>query len=671
MSRARRLSRSSCCRSSPRSITSGSSSNGRSADGRAGPSAPCDPALVVDRRAADAADAAAPLRRRPRGVHRDPAPHARAVVVRRRMVLAEPHPDPVVPALVGGGAREPPRHERDVPVVHHRAGRHVAHRARRDPGGLRIRPAGRPVPTHAASAVPHPERVPKDRALRVARRPLLPDRSHRHVLGHRLPAHDRHDGLHDVDHDGYFSLDRPAPRGGGARRGRLAPPRFLLGRAATRDARDHRRFALQLPRLGRRGAGHVDRRHAALHHDAGASLHAYLELSAARRRRIQRASRAPLVAPPHRRAALSPQRVRRRGTRTRLAMAEVDLRGVSKGYKDTTAVDDLSLHIKDREFVALLGPSGCGKTTTLRMLAGFIRPDSGQILIDGKDVTNVPPERRPTAMVFQSYALWPHMTVADNIAFGLRLRRLPKTEVEDRTGRMLEVVGLPGVMKRYPSQLSGGQQQRVALARALVLGPKILLLDEPLSNLDAKLRVRMRDEIRRIQQELQITTVYVTHDQEEALTMADRIAVMNKGVLQQVGDALDIYDRPATAFVADFIGSSHLPSGTLRLAGPVAVAQVGEARVPVEADGLPDGAAVTVSARPEDMEVLRAPAPDAFRLEDPRLVNFGAYKRLLGRHPAFGQLEARVPKAFALGKEPVYLRFTRARAFTSDEGDRS
>ena len=311
-------------------------------------------------------------------------------------------------------------------------------------------------------------------------------------------------------------------------------------------------------------------------------------------------------------------------------MAEVELRHVTKGYKDTTAVDDVSLAIKDREFVALLGPSGCGKTTTLRMLAGFIRPDAGQILIDGRDVTDLPPEHRPTAMVFQSYALWPHMTVADNIAFGLRLRRLPQAEVADRTARMLDVVGLPGVTKRYPSQLSGGQQQRVALARALVLGPKILLLDEPLSNLDAKLRVRMRDEIRRIQQELQITTVYVTHDQEEALTMADRIAVMNRGVLQQVGDA----------------------------------------RIPVEADGLADGAAVTVSARPEDMEVLREAAPDAFRLDDTRLVNFGAYKRLLGRHPAFGQLEARVPKAFRLGDEPVYLRFTRARAFAGDERPR-
>ncbi|TMC77293.1 MAG: ABC transporter ATP-binding protein [Chloroflexi bacterium] len=347
-------------------------------------------------------------------------------------------------------------------------------------------------------------------------------------------------------------------------------------------------------------------------------------------------------------------------------MAEVDLRRVSKVYKDTTAVDDLSLHIKDREFVALLGPSGCGKTTTLRMLAGFIRPDSGQILIDGKDITDLPPERRPTAMVFQSYALWPHMTVADNVAFGLRLRKRPKTEVADRTEQMLDIVGLPGVMKRYPSQLSGGQQQRVALARALVLGPKILLLDEPLSNLDAKLRVRMRDEIRRIQQELQITTVYVTHDQEEALTMADRIAVMDKGILQQVGDALDIYDQPATAFVADFIGSSNLLNGTLHLVDGRALAQVGDIRVPVDADGVVDGAPVTISARPEDMEVLRAAAPDAFRLDDPRLVNFGAYKRLLGRHPTFGQLEARVPKAFRLGNEAVYVRFTRARAFTTD-----
>src|SRR5438094_1556482 len=352
-------------------------------------------------------------------------------------------------------------------------------------------------------------------------------------------------------------------------------------------------------------------------------------------------------------------------------MADVELRGVSKYYKEVAAVSDVSLRIPDREFVALLGPSGCGKTTTLRMLAGFIRPDTGQILIDGKDVTDLPPERRPTAMVFQSYALWPHMTVGENISFGLKLRKVPAAQIAERARAMLDVVRLPGVEHRFPSQLSGGQQQRVALARALVLGPKILLLDEPLSNLDAKLRVRMRDEIRGIQQELQITTVYVTHDQEEALTMADRIAVMNKGVLQQVGDALDIYDRPATAFVADFIGSSNLLSGTLSVAGGSAVARIGDARVPVETDGLADGALVTVSARPEDMEVLRAPVPDGFRLEDTRLGNFGAYKRLLGRHPVLGQLEARVPKSFRLGEEPVFVRFTRARAFPSADGDRS
>ncbi|OLC54204.1 MAG: hypothetical protein AUH85_12410 [Chloroflexi bacterium 13_1_40CM_4_68_4] len=345
-------------------------------------------------------------------------------------------------------------------------------------------------------------------------------------------------------------------------------------------------------------------------------------------------------------------------------MAEVELKNVTKYYKDVAAVSDVSLRIADREFVALLGPSGCGKTTTLRMLAGFIRPDSGQILIDGKDATEVPPERRPTAMVFQNYALWPHMTVQDNIAFGLRLRRVPRERIAERTRAMLEVVRLPGVEKRYPSQLSGGQQQRVALARALVLGPKILLLDEPLSNLDAKLRVRMRDEIRRIQQELQITTVYVTHDQEEALTMADRIAVMDKGVVQQAGDAVEIYERPATRFVADFIGSSNFFAGRLQLANGGSRARIGDATIPLEsADGLADGAAVTVSARPEDVEVLRAPAPDAFRLEDARLVNFGAYQRLVGRNAALGVVEARVAKSFRLDAGPVYARFTRARAF--------
>ena len=351
-------------------------------------------------------------------------------------------------------------------------------------------------------------------------------------------------------------------------------------------------------------------------------------------------------------------------------MAEVELRGVSKYYKEVAAVSDVSLRIPDREFVALLGPSGCGKTTTLRMLAGFIRPDTGQILIDGKDVTDLPPERRPTAMVFQSYALWPHMTVGENISFGLKLRKVPAAQIAERARAMLDVVRLPGVEHRFPSQLSGGQQQRVALARALVLGPKILLLDEPLSNLDAKLRVRMRDEIRRIQQELQITTVYVTHDQEEALTMADRIAVMNRGVIQQLGDANDIYDRPATSFVADFIGQSNFFRGTLRRANGVTWAHIGDERVAVEpVDGAPDGAHVTVSTRPEDVEVVRAPEPGAFALDDPRLVNFGAYQRLAGRHPTLGPIEARVPKSFRLDARPVYVKLTRARAFAESEAE--
>ncbi|HEY8648729.1 MAG TPA: ABC transporter ATP-binding protein [Candidatus Limnocylindria bacterium] len=344
-------------------------------------------------------------------------------------------------------------------------------------------------------------------------------------------------------------------------------------------------------------------------------------------------------------------------------MAEVQLRGVDKFYGDLHVVRGVSFTLHDREFLALLGPSGCGKTTTLRMIGGFIRVDGGEILIDGKDMTDVPPERRPTAMVFQNYALWPHMSVGDNIAFGLKLRKLPKAEIADRVKRILDVVRLEGVEKRYPSQLSGGQQQRVALARALVLGPDILLLDEPLSNLDAKLRVRMRDEIRRIQQELQITTIYVTHDQEEALTMADRIAVMNQGVIEQLGDSGDIYDRPATPFVADFIGQSNFFEATLEDGPGGPQVRAGELLVPVDAAGLATGTPVTVSIRPEDIAVVVDGSGDgSFTIDDARLVSFGAYKRLLGRHPVIGQVETRVPKDFVI-PEPLRLRIVHARAF--------
>src|SRR5215470_10099840 len=261
------------------------------------------------------------------------------------------------------------------------------------------------------------------------------------------------------------------------------------------------------------------------------------------------------------------------------------------------AVRDLSLEVNDGEFICLLGPSGCGKTTTLRMIGGFLKPDAGDVRIDGVSVVNQPPERRPTAMVFQRYALWPHMTVWDNIAFGLQVRRRPRNETARRVESTLELVGLPGLGKRYPQQLSGGQQQRVALARALVLEPRILLLDEPLSNLDAQLRIHMRSELTAIQRRVGITTVFVTHDQEEAMSIADRIAVMNVGVLEQMDTPEELYARPATLFVASFIGTmnrldaTYDPSGFLR-AGPFVV--------PIDF-ALHPGQQVVAGIRPEDL----------------------------------------------------------------------
>jgi ABC-type Fe3+/spermidine/putrescine transport system ATPase subunit len=237
------------------------------------------------------------------------------------------------------------------------------------------------------------------------------------------------------------------------------------------------------------------------------------------------------------------------------------LRGLGKILGGRTIVDGLDLTVAKGELVCLLGPSGCGKTTTLRMVAGFVEPDHGEILIDGRPVTATPPERRPTAMVFQNYALWPHMTVFGNAAFGLRLRGLPKKEIRDRVNETLELVGLTHHADSRPAHISGGEQQRVALARALVLEPKVLLLDEPLSNLDAKLRVRVRDEIREIQQRVGITTVLVTHDQDEALSVADRIAVMNTGRIEQLDTPSGLYDAPSTRFVAGFVGTMNFLAG--------------------------------------------------------------------------------------------------------------
>ncbi len=285
-------------------------------------------------------------------------------------------------------------------------------------------------------------------------------------------------------------------------------------------------------------------------------------------------------------------------------MADVDLRGLSKHYGDFYAVREVSLHIADGEFLVLLGPSGCGKTTTLRMIAGFIEPSAGHVRLAGQDVTLLPPWKRNAGMVFQSYALFPHLTVAQNVAFGLEMRKLARADIARRVEETLALVRLGGYGGRLPRQLSGGQQQRVALARALAIRPDVLLLDEPLSNLDAKLRQEVRVEIRELQRQLGLTTVMVTHDQEEALTMADRLVVMNEGSVRQVGSQRDLYERPADRFVAGFVGRSTFLDGT--------VEQPGRFRT----DGglslaCRDGRAgrAALALRPERVEIGAAPRP--------------------------------------------------------------
>ncbi len=238
-------------------------------------------------------------------------------------------------------------------------------------------------------------------------------------------------------------------------------------------------------------------------------------------------------------------------------MAYLELKNVNKSFGGVAAVHDFSLDIEKGSLVSFLGPSGCGKTTTLRMIAGFEQLDSGTILLDGNDIVPVPPNRRDIGMVFQAYALFPNMTVRENIAFGLRMKKTPKEDVEKRVDSVLDMVRLQDTGKRFPHQLSGGQQQRIALARALAVQPRVLLLDEPLSALDAEVRVVLRGEIRRIQSELAITTVYVTHDQEEALSISDKVVVMNKGLIEQVGTPEEIYRAPNTRFVATFIGTAN------------------------------------------------------------------------------------------------------------------
>ena len=282
--------------------------------------------------------------------------------------------------------------------------------------------------------------------------------------------------------------------------------------------------------------------------------------------------------------------------------------GVVKRFGAVTAVDRVDLTVADGELFTLLGPSGCGKTTLLRLIAGFYQPDAGEIRFGDRVVTGLPPYRRNIGMVFQNYALWPHMTVAGNVTYGLRLRKVPAAEARERLEGALRKVKLTGLESRYPGQLSGGQQQRVALARALVLEPDILLLDEPLSNLDAKIRVEVRAEIRTLQQELRISTVYVTHDQEEALSLSDRVAVMQDGRVRQVGPPRELYERPRTRFVADFVGTNNLVDGrVVERRGETLV--VDTALGPIRAIG---DAGVTgdcvLAIRPENVMLARAVA---------------------------------------------------------------
>ncbi|TAK01817.1 MAG: ABC transporter ATP-binding protein [Chloroflexota bacterium] len=294
-------------------------------------------------------------------------------------------------------------------------------------------------------------------------------------------------------------------------------------------------------------------------------------------------------------------------------MSFLELTGVQKHFGPTVAVEDFNLAAERGEFVSFLGPSGCGKTTTLRMIAGFEVPTAGAIVLDGTDITHRPPNRRNVGMVFQSYALFPNMTVGDNVGFGLKVRKRPGDQIRKRVGELLELVHLGDKMARYPYQLSGGQQQRVALARALAFEPQVLLLDEPLSALDAKIRVSLRHEIRAIQRQLGITTVYVTHDQEEALSLSDRVVVMSEGRIEQIGSPFDVYNFPATGFVASFVGTLNVLPAVVVDPGGGGLSVAGQAfRInrPISAR---TGSTISLALRPEMVSLGEAGGENVLR----------------------------------------------------------
>jgi len=316
-------------------------------------------------------------------------------------------------------------------------------------------------------------------------------------------------------------------------------------------------------------------------------------------------------------------------------MASVSLHRLTKKFTGMAAVEDLQLEIGDGDFVSLLGPSGCGKTTTLRLIAGFPQPDAGEIRVGHEVVSSVslmvPPERRAMSMIFQSYAVWPHMTVAQNVAYGLKFKKLSRQESDQKVTKLLQLVRLDALKDRYPAELSGGQQQRVALARALVVEPQILLMDEPLSNLDANLREEMRFEIRRLHEEFAITTVYVTHDQAEAMATSDRIAVLNKGRMIQVGRPAEIFDHPKTRFVAEFVGKANILAGHLDAGSSLALADGLKIQVSGDADAPTHGEAA-VCLRPHNV-VLTHQESEAQGLKDK---GFNLFPGVVRRHIYFG-----------------------------------
>jgi iron(III) transport system ATP-binding protein len=357
----------------------------------------------------------------------------------------------------------------------------------------------------------------------------------------------------------------------------------------------------------------------------------------------------------------------------------LSIKGLSKIFRgkqeQVRALDAVSIEIHQGELFTLLGPSGCGKTTTLRCIAGFEQPTAGSIAFHGRDYTTVPPYRRNIGMVFQSYALFPHMSIFDNVAYGLRIRRLPRSEIEERVERIIRLVGLEGPRKRKPSELSGGQQQRIALARALVYDPQLLLLDEPLSNLDAKLRVYMREEIRRIQQQARVTTIYVTHDQEEALSISDRIAVMHAGKVSQVGPPDEIYENPKSIRVADFIGQANFLACTLKGGDPPLLVFPSGEQIPVDAGrdrfadfAYPEG---ILFVRPEALKISANPElPDSLQGEIKVILYLGSVVRYFvevfqnaAPQEIMVEQERRVGGTGVGDRVAVTLRFENARLF--------